>query len=171
MIAILQELFKQVFTKETIILMCPWFDASVFTMIIVHVIRLDNRKRNKPPFFPLTLFGLVVGIGFVIGFFSQFFLHAFIEWQIPTLPHFGTIAYMGAGFFTPLGAWLVHRILIILGDKGWIIPAQLAYELRVKHVKGVHNVGTLPEGVSDTSETELFYLDQKKGKKNEAKPD
>ena len=171
MIEILQELFKQVFTRETIILMCPWFLASVFTMIIVHVIRLDNRKHQREPFYPLALFKIIVGIGFVIGFLSQFFLHAFIEWQIPTLPHFGMLAYAGAGFFTPLGAWLVHRTLIILGEKGWIVPAQLAYELKCKHVKGVHNVGVIPEGVKDVSETELFYLDQKKGKSDETKPD
>jgi hypothetical protein len=140
-------------------------------MIIVHVIRIDHRKRKKPPFFPLTLFGIVVSVGFIIGFLSQLFLHAFIEWQVPTLPHFGLMAYLGAGFFTPLGAWLIHRILIILGDKGWIVPAQLAYELRVKHVKGVHNIGNTPEEIEIMSDTELFQLEQKKGKDDETQSD
>lgn len=168
-VQILEELVQQVFTKETVILLCPWFIASVFTSIIVHVIRIDNRKRNKPPFLPLTLLGIIAGVGFVIGFLSQFFLHAFIEWAIPTLPIFGIPAYMGAGFFTPLGAWLVHKSAIIAGGKGWLLTPEFAYKLKVKHVPGVHNTGSVG-GKEMPSETELFYLDQKKGKANETKP-
>ena len=170
MIEILQELFKQVFTKEAVILLLPWLVASVFTSIIVHVIRLDNRKQQREPFYPLALFKLIVGVGFVIGFLAQFFLHTFIEWQIPTLPHFGLKAYTGAGFFTPLGAWLAHRAAIIVGEKGWILTPQFAYSLKVKHVAPYHNTGNAV-GNDAPSETELFYLDQKKGKRDETKPD
>lgn len=167
----LNSLLELVLTKETLVLSMPWLIASVFTMVIVHIIRLDHRARQKPPFFPLTLFGIIVVIGFIVGSLSQFFLHAFIEWQIPTLPHFGLLAYMGAGFFTPLGAWLIHRILIFCGDKGWVVTKQLAYELKVKHTKGVHNVGNTPEEIEIMTDTELFQLDQKKGKNDETQSD
>jgi hypothetical protein len=135
-------------------MMMPWLAASVFSMIAVHVIRLNNRFMMRDEYSPLTLFMIIAAVSIPLGMICKLGMAQFIAFLVPDSPELTFDAMVFTGVCTIFGSWIVHKGLVLWGEKH---NPKFALSLKVKHYPPYKS--RLMSASPDKDENSYQYMD------------